>query len=39
MTAFVPALTLSMELAVDLRDRPGMVKAVFAIVVAAYVAA
>ena len=39
MTAFVPALTLSMELALGLRDRPGMVKAVLAIIVAAYVAA
>jgi hypothetical protein len=39
MTAFVPALTLSMQLAMGLRDRPGMVKAVLAIVVAAYVAA
>jgi hypothetical protein len=39
MTAFVPALTLSMELAIGLRDRPGMVKAALASVVAAYVAA
>jgi hypothetical protein len=39
MTAFVPALTVSMELAMGLRDRPGIIKAVLAIVVAAYVAA
>jgi hypothetical protein len=39
MTAFVPAVTLSMELAMGLRDRPGMVKAFLGIVVAAYVAA
>jgi hypothetical protein len=39
MTAFVPALTLSMELAMGVRDRPGMVKAVLAMVVGAYVAA
>jgi hypothetical protein len=39
MTAFVPALTLSLQLALGLRDRPGMVKAVLAIVVAAYVGA
>lgn len=39
MTAFVPAVTLSMELAMGLRDRPGMIKAVLAIVVAAYVSA
>ena len=39
MTAFVPALTLSMALAIGLRDRPDMVKAVLASVVAAYVAA
>ena len=39
MTAFVPALTISMALAIGLRDHPGMVKAVLAIVVAAYVAA
>jgi hypothetical protein len=38
MTAFVPALTLSMELAMGLRDRPGIIKAVLAIIVAAYVA-
>ena len=30
MTAFVPALTLSMELAMGLRDRPGMIRAVLA---------
>jgi len=39
MTAFVPALTLSMELALGLRDRPDAVNAVLAIVVAAYVMA
>ena len=39
MAAFVPALTLSMELAMGLRDRQGTVKAVLAIVVAAYVVA
>jgi hypothetical protein len=39
MTAFVPALTLSMELAMGLRDRPGMIKAVLGIVVSAYVVA
>jgi hypothetical protein len=37
MTAFVPALTLSMALAMGFRDRPGMIRAVLAIVVAAYV--
>ena len=37
MTAFVPALTLSVELAIGIGDRPGMIKAVLAIVVAAYV--
>lgn len=36
MAAFVPALTLSMELAMGLRDRRGTVNAVLAIVVAAY---
>jgi len=39
MTAFVPAFTLSMELAMGLRDRPGLIKAVLAIIVAAYVGA
>ena len=39
MTAFVPAVTLSMELAMGFRDRPGMIRAVLTIVVAAYVAA
>jgi hypothetical protein len=39
MTAFLPALTVSMVLAVGLRDRPGTITAVLAIVVAAYVAA
>ena len=39
MTAFVPALTLSMELAIGLRDRSASVGAVLASVVAAYVAA
>jgi hypothetical protein len=37
MTAFVPALTLSMELAMGVRDRRGAVNAVLALVVAAYV--
>jgi hypothetical protein len=39
MTAFVPALTLSMELGMGLRDRPGIIRAVLALVVAAYLAA
>lgn len=39
MTAFVPALTLSLELAIGLRDRSDMVKVVLALVVAAYVSA
>ena len=39
MTAFVPALTLSLELAIGLRDRPAITSAVLATVVAAYVAA
>lgn len=39
MTAFVPALTLSIELALGLRDRPGTIKAVLATVATAYVAA
>src|SRR5687768_17356644 len=39
MTVFVPALIVSMELAIGLRDRPGVLRAVRAIVVAAYGAA
>src|SRR6187402_1735658 len=39
MTVFVPALTLSMELAVGLRDRPGAIRTALALVAAAYVAA
>jgi hypothetical protein len=39
MAAFLPAVTLSMELVVGLRDRPDIVRAVLAIVVAAYVSA
>jgi hypothetical protein len=39
MTAFVPAITLSMELAMGLRDRQDIITAVLATVVAAYVAA
>ena len=39
MAAFVPALTLSMVLAMGLRDRQGLVKAVLASVVGAYVVA
>src|SRR5919106_1197337 len=39
MTAFVPALTLSMELAMGLPDRPDLVRAVLATIVAAYVTA
>ena len=39
MTAFVPALTLSLELAMGLRDRPATIKAVLATVVTAYVVA
>ena len=39
MAVFVPAVTLSMELAMGLRDRPGMIQAVLGVVVAAYVAA
>jgi hypothetical protein len=39
MTAFVPALTLSIELAMGLRDRPDVISAVLAAIVAAYVAA
>jgi hypothetical protein len=38
MTVFVPAVTLSMELAVGFRDHPRMIRAVLAIVVAAYMA-
>jgi hypothetical protein len=39
MTAFVPALTLSLELALGYRDRTGTVRVVLACVGAAYVAA
>jgi hypothetical protein len=39
MAAFVPILTVSMELTVGLRDRPDMIGAVLAIVVVAYLAA
>jgi len=39
MAVFVPALTLSMELALGLRDHEGTIKAVLALVVAAYVTA
>jgi hypothetical protein len=39
MAAFVPAVTLSIQLAVGFRAHPGMIRAVLAIVVAAYVAA
>jgi hypothetical protein len=39
MAAFVPALALSMELAMGLRDRQGLVKAVLASIVGAYVVA
>ena len=39
MAAFVPALTVSMVLAMGLRDREGLVKAVLASVVGAYVVA
>jgi hypothetical protein len=39
MAVFVPAITLSMELAIGFRDRPGMIRAVLATVVAAYAAA
>jgi hypothetical protein len=39
MTAFAPALTLSMELAIGLRDRPAIIRAVLFSVAAAYVAA
>ena len=39
MAVFVPAVTLSMELAVGFRAHPGTIKAALALVVAAYVAA
>jgi hypothetical protein len=39
MAVFVPALTVSMELAMGLRDRPGTINAVLAMIVAAYVSA
>jgi hypothetical protein len=39
MTAYVPALTLSMELALGYGDRPGTARAVLACVSAAYIAA
>jgi hypothetical protein len=39
MAVFVPALALSMELAIGLRDRPGVMNAVLATIAAAYVAA
>jgi hypothetical protein len=39
MAAFVPALALSIELAMGLRDRQGLVKAVLASIVGAYVVA
>ena len=39
MTAYVPALTISMALAMGLRDSPAAVKAVLAAVVAAYLIA
>jgi hypothetical protein len=39
MTAFVPALTLSAQLAMGFRDRPDTIRAVLAAVVAAYAAA
>jgi hypothetical protein len=39
MAAFVPALTISIALAMGLRDREGTVKAVLAIVVAGYLVA
>jgi len=39
MAAFIPAVILSTELVVGLRDRPDIVRAVLAFVVAAYVAA
>src|SRR5688572_17261049 len=39
MAAFVPALTISIALAMGLRERPGIVNTVLAIVVAAYLVA
>ena len=39
MAVFVPALTLSMELVMGLRDRPDLITAVLATIAAAYVAA
>jgi hypothetical protein len=39
MAAFVPILTVSMELTVGLQNRPGIISAVLAIVVGAYLAA
>jgi hypothetical protein len=39
MAVFVPAVTLSIQLAIGFRAHPGMITAVLAIVVAAYVAA
>jgi hypothetical protein len=39
MAVFVPAVTLSIQLAIGFRAYPGMIRAVLAIVVAAYVAA
>jgi len=39
MTAYVPALTISMTLAMGLRDSPAAIKAVLAMVVTAYVSA
>src|SRR6185436_17213787 len=39
MAAFVPALALSMELAIGLRDRPGVMNTVLATIAAAYLAA
>jgi len=39
MAVFVPALALSMELAIGLRDRPGVMNTVLATIAAAYLAA
>jgi hypothetical protein len=39
MTAFVPILTVSMQLTVGLQNRPGIISAVLAIVIGAYLAA
>ena len=39
MAAFVPTLTVSMELTVGLRERPDLIAAVLAVVVGAYLAA